>query len=181
MAIKTLRPKKNGKPQSNVSLAFGPARSLKAKNPGLLENSASALATLKFTEALPLVPCNVAERICVAPGQKKSGLLQAGIPGFPKYSAFEPESIKLLPYEVLFKTVVNTPLVGFTRITCALPMALLPCVPMPNISEPVTVRAPPGATEGRSMTTPLLFWVNSVTGFCNCCARLAGVAWQLDT
>src|SRR3954465_1761423 len=115
MAIKTLRPKKNGKPQSNVSLAFGPARSLKAKNPGLLENSASALATLKFTKALPLVPCNMAERICVAPGQKKIRLLHSGIPAGPKYIALEPESIKLLRYVMPFKTVVNTPLVGFTR------------------------------------------------------------------
>ena len=58
MAVKTLRPKKNGKPKSNEWVSdSGPARFAKAMPLGLSLNRKSALATLKRNCALaPLVP-----------------------------------------------------------------------------------------------------------------------------
>lgn len=67
IAVNTLRPKKNGNPQSNVP-GFGPANETKTKLFGV-ESNVSALATLKFTvsEALPEVV--TADRLVCADGQ----------------------------------------------------------------------------------------------------------------
>ena len=68
IAVNTLRPKKNGIPQSK-SPALGPAKSLNTKSPGV-ENRLSAFATLKLTVAEALfVPVIVAGRFSVAEGQ----------------------------------------------------------------------------------------------------------------
>src|SRR5579859_1401409 len=99
MAKNTLRPKKNGSPQSKlVASEFVPARLLNAKEVGLAESSESVFATLKRTWlATPSVPWFVAIKSCVAAGQSKPTLLlQRGMPPSAKKSAFEPESIKLL-------------------------------------------------------------------------------------
>lgn len=76
MALYTVRPKKNGNPQSNVFEVPGPPRLLNAlSRPPLLLKSVSVLATLNETVLLPELPAEpelVALSVSALAGQNQS-------------------------------------------------------------------------------------------------------------
>ena len=68
MAVKTVRPKKNGKPQSKVP-EFGPPRELKTDALLLLLNKVSALETVKLIVFVTELEVAVAETLAGEAGQ----------------------------------------------------------------------------------------------------------------
>src|SRR6266700_2623804 len=72
-----------------------------------------------------------------------------------KKKPFEPLSIKLLEYATPWNVVMKFPELS-AACAWALFSALLDCVPIPKIMEPVTDSAPVAAICGRTIAKPLL-------------------------
>src|SRR5207244_4410468 len=70
-----------------------------------------------------------------------------------KKKPFDPESMKLDPSDWPLKTVVKLPAASVVN-TFADPRPLLDCVPIPNVSDPVSDAVPPDATDGSCISTP---------------------------
>ena len=89
----------------------------------------------------------------------------------------EPLSMKLCVRELDLYVVVSAPMLS-TMNTLALPIMLLPWVPMPKIRKPLTEAAVP-LTEPTWMMTPLLSVVNEATGVPTCMAKGMAVSIQV--
>src|SRR5512138_4846 len=172
----TVRPRKNGNPQSKPT--FGSALPPICANTALPRagrtTSASKLPiwneTAEETPGYPGEGAFVAEKLSRAGGQYQPGKsTQDGMAtGDAKKSPFDPVSTNEPPLDVPPAiVVVNSP-----RRSSASALAgdgtLFARVPMPRTTEPSTAGAPAPGTAGKVTMMPLLSAGRSATGFCTC-------------